>query len=112
MDTLKMPIKKIKKIFNHRDYMLISKQLVANLIIALLPKSKVRCDLTDRNGRIGILIRNVEENHTKKEFILELQNSEKITLHDRYLYNIIYNNIRSEYSLIEHDEYYEKIEIR
>jgi hypothetical protein len=33
-------------------------------------------------------------------------------LHDRYLYNLIYNIKKNQYSLQEHDEYYEKIEAK
>ena len=31
-------------------------------------------------------------------------------LHDKFLYNLIYNIKRNEYSLEEQDEYFEKIE--
>ena len=39
-----------------------------------------------------------------------IMRNETHQLHDRFLYNIIYNNIKKEYSLQEQDEYYEKIE--
>ena len=39
-----------------------------------------------------------------------MRGNEKHTLEDRFLYNIIYNIKKDEYSLESQDEYFEKIE--
>ena len=39
-----------------------------------------------------------------------MKGGETHRLEDKYLYNIIYNQKKDEYSLQEQDEYYEKIE--
>ena len=39
-----------------------------------------------------------------------MRGGEEHTLEDRYLYNIIYNINKGEYSLESQDEYFEKIE--
>jgi hypothetical protein len=112
MIKTKTIIKKNKKYSNNKDYMLISKQLTSSIIKILLPDKKIRCDLSDRNGKIGILIKNVKIDYSNDIALLELDNNEKVNLDDRYLYNIVYNNIKNEYMLLEHDEYHEKIELK
>lgn len=111
MNNTDMSIKKIKKIFDHKDYMLLSNKRVISIIKAILPKFKVRCDLTDRNGKIGTLIDNVYEDINTEQYFFVLKNKQNIKLEDKFLYNIIFNNSKQEYSVYEHDEYYEKIEV-
>ena len=89
-----------------RDFMYLSMSLTYKKIDSLLESNKkVICDLYDRDGKIGLPILGIENNK------LLFKNSETHTLHDKFLYNIIYNNKYSQYSLQEQDEYYEKIMI-
>lgn len=110
MNDFDMTVKNIKRIFDHKDYMLISSQRVVTVIKKLLPSFKVRCELNDRNGRIGILITSINEDINHDKYSILLNNNKIIKLEDRYLYNVIFNNIKQEYSVLEHDEYYEKVE--
>ncbi len=89
-----------------RDFMYLSMNLTYKKVDSLLESNKkVICDLNDRDGKIGLPILGIENNK------LLLKNSESHILHDKFLYNIIYNNKYSQYSLQEQDEYYEKIMI-
>lgn len=93
-----------------RDYMLLSKDLTFKRIKEILSNNKIIiCNLTDRFGKIGEKIDDVLCN-TDQCFVV-LVNGKKKILHDRYLYNIIYNEKKDKYLLEEHDEYYEKVEI-
>ena len=111
MNDVDMSVKKIKKLFNHKDYMLVSNKMVISVIRIIIPTFKIRCDLTDRNGKIGLLIDNVLEDTFNEKYYCVLKNKQTIKLEDKYLYNIIFNNAKQEYSIFEHDEYYEKVEI-
>jgi hypothetical protein len=96
------------ELYNHsveedRDFMYLSKNLTYNKINFLLENNKkVICDLYDRDGKIGLPIISVDNNSI-------IMKNEKHQLNDRFLYNIIYNNKVSQYSLQEQDEYFEKI---
>jgi hypothetical protein len=107
-----MSIKNIKKLFNHKDYMLLSNKRVIYIVKILLPSFKVRCDLNDRYGKIGSLVENVYEDINSEQYFFILRNKQNIKLEDKFLYNIIFNNAKQEYSVYEHDEYYEKIEVK
>jgi hypothetical protein len=96
------------ELYNHsveedRDFMYLSKNLTYNKVNFLLENNKkVICDLYDRDGKIGLPIIRVDNNSI-------IMKNEKHQLNDRFLYNIIYNNKISQYSLQEQDEYFEKI---
>lgn len=95
-----------------KDYMYLSKNTTFNKIKGLLDKNKtVICDLYDRNGKIGIKIKDIENDFENEVCVLTLKNGEKHNLHDKFLYNIIYNNKKDEYSLEAQDEYFEKIPV-
>jgi hypothetical protein len=89
-----------------RDFMYLSKNLTYKKVTLLLESNKkVICDLSDRDGKIGLPIIKIEN-----KSILMI-NNEIHVLKDKFLYNIIYNNKCSHYSLQEQDEYFEKIMI-
>jgi hypothetical protein len=89
-----------------RDFMYLSKNLTYKKVTLLLESNKkVICDLSDRDGKIGLPIIKIEN-----KSILMI-NNERHVLKDKFLYNIIYNNKCSHYSLQEQDEYFEKIMI-
>jgi hypothetical protein len=98
---------------DNRDFMLLSKNMVFKKITDLLKKDKtIICDLTDRDGKIGLKIENIN-NDIESDFCqVVMKNGITHNIYDRYLYNIIYNTKRDQYSLQEHDEYYEKIEAK
>ncbi len=94
-----------------KDFMFLSKNSTYSRIKDLLDKNKkVICDLHDRDGKIGLRIINVENDFEDDECVLFLKGDETFTLEDKYLYNLIYNTKKDEYSLQEQDEYFEKIE--
>lgn len=98
------------KLDDTKDFMLISKNVVYSKVNNLLQRGKtVICDLTDRYGKIGEVITDIENNIEEDSCQLILKNGDIKKLHDRYLYNLIYNNKRSKYSLQEHGEFYEKV---
>jgi hypothetical protein len=89
-----------------RDFMYLSKNLTYKKITFLLESNKkVICDLSDRDGKIGLQILKIENKS------ILMKNNEIHVLQDKFLYNIIYNNKCSQYSLQEQDEYFEKIMI-
>lgn len=94
-----------------RDFMLLSKNTVYKKVKDFLSKERVViCDLTDRDGRIGSPIIDIK-NDIESDFCqVYMKSGLTKELHDKYLYNLIYNNRKNYYSLQEHDEYYEKIE--
>ena len=95
----------------NRDFVYLSKNASFKKITELLESDiKVICDITDRDGKINIQITGLENNFEKETCTLTLKNKSKVQLHDKFLYNIIYNIKRKEYSLQIQDEYYEKIE--
>lgn len=94
-----------------KDYMMLSKNVVCRRIKQLLENDKqVICDLHDRDGKIGIQITDVTEDIEKEYSEVILKNGTSHKLEDRFLYNLIYNSKKNNYSLIEQDEYFEKIE--
>jgi len=94
-----------------KDFMLLSKNSACLRVSTLIEDGKkVICDLTDRNGKFGLMITGVENDHREENSIVRMKGGEKYTLDERFLYNIIYNTKKDSYSLQEHDEYHEKIE--
>jgi len=95
-----------------KDLMFLSKNATYRKIKELLDRSKkVVCDLHDRDGKIGLMITDIV-NDIESETCDVIMKNETHKLHDRFLYNIIYNNKKKEYSLQEQDEYFEKIEAK
>jgi hypothetical protein len=96
-----------------KDYMLLSKNVVFKKIKDFLSiNKKVICNLTDRDGKIGQIISKVDNDIESNLCKIETVNGKIVNLYDRYLYNLIYNIKKNQYSLEEHDEYYEKIEAK
>ncbi len=94
-----------------KDFMFLSKNSTYNRIKDLLDKNKkVICDLHDRDGKIGLKIVDIENHFEDEECTLYLKGNETFLLEDKFLYNLIYNKKKDEYSLQEQDEYFEKIE--
>lgn len=93
-----------------KDYLYLSKNSTFQKITELLDrKKKIICDLHDRNGKIGLQITGIENIFEADVCILNLKGGETHKLHDKFLYNLIYNTNKDEYSLQEQDEYFEKI---
>jgi hypothetical protein len=93
-----------------QDFVYLSKNTTHKKIEDILQKGKViYCDLYDRDGKIGRKISKVENNFHDDSSILYLDNNEKHKLEDRFLYNIIFNPKKNQYSLQTQDEYFEKI---
>jgi hypothetical protein len=96
-----------------KDYMYLSKNTTFNKIKSLLERGKVVvCDLHDKNGKIGINIKGIENDFENESCLMTLKNGETCKLEDKFLYNIIYNSKKDEYSLQEQAEYYEKIPVK
>ena len=94
-----------------KDFMLLSKNATYAKVKDLLENDKrVICNLEDNNGKFGLLITSIENDFEEDNCIIYMRGGEKHSLEDRYLYNIIYNIKKDEYSLESQDEYFEKIE--
>ena len=52
----------------------------------------------------------IENNFEEETCKITMIHDEHHKLHDKFLYNLIYNIKKDEYSLEEQDEYFEKIE--
>ena len=105
--------KKFFVVDTDKDYMYLSKNVVVVKIKELISlKKKVICDLHDRDGRIGLYILEVLDDHQEETSTILMRGDEKHELHDKFLYNLIYNISKDEYSLQEQDEYFEKIEAK
>jgi TPP-dependent 2-oxoacid decarboxylase len=96
-----------------RDFMLISKNMVCKKVTELLDKNKVViCDLHDRNGKFGIEIIAIQNDPELESSLVIMKNGERHKIHDKFLYNLIYNPKKDQYSLEEHDEYFEKLYVK
>jgi len=94
------------------DFVMLDKQTTHNQITYLLNKGcKIICNLSDRNGKIGLPIVSIYNDFNDEFSTVKVTSGEKCKLKTNYLYNIIYNNRKNEYSLEEHDVYYEKIPV-
>lgn len=94
-----------------KDFMLLSKNSTYTKLKDLLENDKrVICNLEDNNGRFGLSITSIENDFEEDNCIISMRGNEKHSLEDRFLYNIIYNTKKNEYSLESQDEYFEKIE--
>lgn len=94
-----------------KDFMYLSKNSTYARIDDLLKEKKVViCNLHDKYGKFGLQIKDIENIFEEDVCTITMKGGEKHTLDDRFLYNIIYNIKKDEYSLQEQDEYFEKIE--
>lgn len=101
------------KVDDTKDFMLLSKNVVFKKVKDFLLREKVViCDLTDRDGKIGEVISNIENSIEEETCKVTIRSGKSVNLYDRYLYNLIYNIKKNQYYLQEHDEYYEKIEAK
>jgi hypothetical protein len=93
-----------------KDYLYLSKNSAFKKITEILEAGKkIICDLHDRNGKIGLEIIGIVNNFEQETCSLDLKGGEKHNLHDKFLYNLIYNIKKDQYSIEEQDEYFEKI---
>ena len=95
---------------NMKDYLYLSKNSAFKKITEILEiGKKIICDLHDKNGKIGLEIVGILNNFEQETCTLTLKGDEKHNLHDKFLYNLIYNIKKDQYSIEEQDEYFEKI---
>ena len=95
-----------------RDYMMLSKNSASKKVKELLEKDKkIICDLHDRNGKFGLQIIDIIDDFESEESLIIMKSDEKHKMHDKFLYNIIYNVKKNQYSLQEQDEYFEKLNV-
>lgn len=98
---------------DNKDYMMISKNTAYNKVKKMIEIDRiVICNLKDRDGKIGEPIIDIQNDFESESCELTMKSGLKHKLYDRYLYNLIFNIKKRFYSLEEHDEYYEKIEIK
>jgi hypothetical protein len=91
--------------------MLLSKNSTYLKVKELLSKNKtIICDLNDRDGKIGLPILNIDNDFEEEVCMIYMKDNLTHELHDKFLYNILFNSKNKKYSLQEHDEYFEKIE--
>jgi len=96
-----------------KDFLYLSKNTTFSKILELLESNiKVICNLHDRNGKFGMQIVKIENNFEEETCKITMIHDEHHKLHDKFLYNLIYNIKKDEYSLEEQDEYFEKIEAK
>ena len=95
-----------------KDWMMLSKSATSTKIKELIELDrKVICDLHDRNGKIGLQILNIVDDIESDFSIIIMKGEEKHKLQDKFLYNLIYKVKKNQYSLQEHDEYFEKLTV-
>jgi hypothetical protein len=94
-----------------KDFLYLSKNTTFSKILELLEKNiKIICNLHDKNGKFGMKIIKIENNFEEETCTVTMEHDEYHKLHDKFLYNLIYNIKKDEYSLEEQDEYFEKLE--
>ena len=95
-----------------KDWMMLSKSATSTKIKELIELDrKVICDLHDRNGKIALQILNIVDDIESDFSIIIMKGEEKHKLQDKFLYNLIYSVKKNQYSLQEHDEYFEKLTV-
>jgi hypothetical protein len=96
-----------------KDYLLLSKNNAFNKIKNILDNNKeVICDLYDRDGKIGLKVLDIKNDFESETCIITLKGGLKHILHDRFLYNLLYNGKKGNYSLQSQDEFFEKIPVK
>jgi hypothetical protein len=97
---------------DNKDFMLLSKCSVSQKINELIEsKIVIICNLHDRDGKFGLRIVNLEVDYGTESVSVIMTGGLVHPLHDKFLYNLIYNLRKNQYSLEEHDEYFEKIKV-
>lgn len=107
------------ELYNHtvnnsedKDWMMLSKSATSTKVKELIELDrKVICDLHDRNGKIGLQILNIVDDIESDFSIIIMKGEERHKLQDKFLYNLIYSVKKNQYSLQEHDEYFEKLTV-
>ncbi len=95
-----------------KDWMMLSKSAASTKVKELIKSNrKVICDLHDRNGKIGLQILEIIDDIEDDFSTILMKGEEKHKLQDKFLYNLIYSVKKNEYSLQEHDEYFEKLTV-
>lgn len=98
---------------DYMDYKMISKDTTVEKINKLLDNNKlVICNIPDRDGPIGKPISSIDNDYRDETCNINFKDGESTKLKDNFLYNIIYNPDKDNYTLEAHDEYYEKIPIK
>lgn len=93
---------------DYKDFSFLSRHIAIGIIQDILDKKrKIYCDLYDRNGKIGQVIKYID----KPSYTLFLRHDEYI-MEDKYLYNITYDMDKDCYSLTSQDEYHEEIFVK
>lgn len=96
-----------------KDMKMLTANSTFNNIITLLEQNKrIICNLSDRNGKIGLHIKKIEKNYETEKIIMEVSGGEKVELKDNFFYEINYNFDRDNYSLETSDEFFEKIPVK
>ena len=86
-----------------KDFMYLSMKSTSTLIAKLLDNGKVViCNLTDRDGVIGLPVKSIVNNHITMRNLTH-------DLTDNFLYNLIYDVKKNKHFLEVQDEYFEKI---
>ncbi len=73
---------------------------------------KVICNLSDKDGKIGIEIDSIYNDYEREVCRIKLKNGEKFILKDNFLYNILFDMRKNEYSLEYQDEFFEKLPVK
>lgn len=97
---------------DYKDFSYLTKNDAFDKITDIISNGrKIICDLYEKN-KSGIEIISVYNQFDNDSCFIVLKDNERIELKDSYLYNIIYDIKRDEYSLQSQDQYYEKIPIK
>ena len=95
------------------DFRMLSLHTTFDKLQEIMEKGKkIICNLIDRDGKINIEIKSIYSDYENEKYVLTLKHDEKIELKDTYLYNIIYNLKKDNYSLEASDEFVEKISVK
>lgn len=96
----------------NKDFMMLSKCAVSSKIKDLLELNvTVICNLYDRDGKFGLKVIDLQIDFELEIVLIVMTGGDEHQLHDKFLYNLIYNTQKKQYSLEVHDEYFEKIEV-
>lgn len=96
--------------FIDKDYMMLSLNVAVTKIKKILAyKKHIICNLEDRDGKLGYKILDIS--YDKNDAILKLDKNLTHKMTDKFLYNILFDNKKQKYSLEEHDEYFEEINV-
>jgi hypothetical protein len=110
-DVLDKRMREVDTLCDKVDYMLLTKNAAYDKLIFLIERDViVICNLSDRDGRIGLPIMDVKNDY-ERDYCLIYTEDINCKMKDSCLYNLIYIIDKDIYSLEVHDEYFEKINI-